>query len=843
MQPTWKWCWHPLSRLSLLRGAERPLSVAKFGGSLARDPPIHPLTIINMEQLLLVTTPTTTSTTVTTTVAATTMTTSGPSGLGHYVDPFWIKEAYNISQKPCPPSITNPMIAGAAAFTTHKKYIVVSHSLYTEKVMQYAYSPEQIQMPKFAYLDCYASALYPSNPKTCIITCHLLKINDRTSVDVFIVPTSDDRALQAVMEGTCPSSKYKVSAWLKTVPTNSSFPAPPLPLWDTMFKRVNAGHPFLEGLSQKISEINSSCATSQNISTCTPTQHTDTEEIDIVNVNDSDTANPRGRPESSTPSDGESDSYSGRERRRKLTHHKRAGPTPQDSSQDREHNPNLNESSQEIIYPTQEIEEPKKKYKKRKLTSGSDRIKSSKIPAQAKTDSEMELGSDITVTASNPALEAVGLCYIPVRRSTRNKTPTQEKTSKPNTSKTANLQKPAKPAKPTSQPQPPAANPAPAVNPAPAPNPTPPKPKIPPIIIKAQASFDKFKKLCFNIDPAKQFQISALPRAQGFQIFTFTEARHQAFIKGLEDNKVPFYTHTPKPHPTATVVIRGLLPGISDQEVAEALKEEHGIQADAVTTINVRGAPCPLKRVTYNSTLKENRLIWNIQTLLYHRVTIETPIPQGDPICKNCSAIGHIAKWCKLTGPTVACSYCAGPHPLQDCNYEWQDDGNEHLKCARCGEKHRSTYKGCPEYAKIQAKKTGRSITPISTQPPPTQDTRPAAQPATKGWTRNPLKKGEIQPSNSHIYLNETSADEIQPTPTPPRKARPRARSRSQSRVRVTIPPAEPQRRQEPPAQSAGMDALIQELRKNTDMMQSMMTMMMRVIELLLAQLPANRNG
>lgn len=193
-----------------------------------------------------------------------------------------------------------------------------------------------------------------------------------------------------------------------------------------------------------------------------------------------------------------------------------------------------------------------------------------------------------------------------------------------------------------------------------------------------------------EIAPAKSWQINNLRRGGGFELYATTIEVFEKFREAFEQQGIPHFTHRPKTK-TATVIMKGLSHGISDEEIQQALEEENDIRATKVTTVHARGRPSPLKREEFIPSNPNTKKIWSLRTLYNHKITVEEPIPQGEPICYKCSEIGHLGQTCHITsGPSLHCSHCGEEHVVTDC-----PDVNDSTKkrCHRCGSgEHRATY-------------------------------------------------------------------------------------------------------------------------------------------------------
>jgi len=76
-----------------------------------------------------------------------------------------------------------------------------------------------------------------------------------------------------------------------------------------------------------------------------------------------------------------------------------------------------------------------------------------------------------------------------------------------------------------------------------------------------------------------------------------------------------------------------------------------------------------------------------------YKVSVYVPTPIR---CGKCQRYGHKSQQCKRQEPR--CPRCTEPHEYNKCTAT-----DEQIKCANCGDKHSSGYKGCKKYREVSS--------------------------------------------------------------------------------------------------------------------------------------------
>jgi len=190
------------------------------------------------------------------------------------------------------------------------------------------------------------------------------------------------------------------------------------------------------------------------------------------------------------------------------------------------------------------------------------------------------------------------------------------------------------------------------------------------------------------------------------------EDNYRVLSKYLDDNKNNFYTYQLKSSKGLQVVLKGIESDLTPAEITMALQEK-GISAKSVFNIlNGDRKPQPLFKVELepeNKPLKkyEERPIYNLQFLLYRRITVEESHKRNGPVqCANCQEYGHTRSYCKLR---PVCVVCGELHDSAHCPAS-KDECNS-KKCGNCGDNQTANYRGCPVYKELKSRIHQRGIT------------------------------------------------------------------------------------------------------------------------------------
>jgi len=188
--------------------------------------------------------------------------------------------------------------------------------------------------------------------------------------------------------------------------------------------------------------------------------------------------------------------------------------------------------------------------------------------------------------------------------------------------------------------------------------------------------------------------------------------------RNLITEKREFHTYAASNERTHAFVLRGLEGNITAEDIKESLIDEHTITPREVYLM--KGTFRPLYLVVLDSSYTLAKLRGKVRSILNVKISWENRKNQREMTqCRKCQTWGHVARNCHRT---TKCSKCAGNHEITQCQPE------NPIKCANCGESHRSFDSSCPVYeyrlGAIRSKKT------LPSQPTKYIDAPPPSRPA-----------------------------------------------------------------------------------------------------------------
>jgi len=168
---------------------------------------------------------------------------------------------------------------------------------------------------------------------------------------------------------------------------------------------------------------------------------------------------------------------------------------------------------------------------------------------------------------------------------------------------------------------------------------------------------------------------------------------------------------------TFKVVIKGILTDITKTEVTEEL-ENMGYKVKNVRQFGTPSKKLSIHMITLASNLI-NRAIFNLHSLIYTTVNVESYRSNNPAQCYSCQKFGHSSRHCNYT---PRCVKCGGPHLANVCTKKIEEDPT----CASCQGTHTANYKECPTFLKIKTnKRPVRQNTIKTIQAPPNPDLHP----------------------------------------------------------------------------------------------------------------------
>lgn len=167
--------------------------------------------------------------------------------------------------------------------------------------------------------------------------------------------------------------------------------------------------------------------------------------------------------------------------------------------------------------------------------------------------------------------------------------------------------------------------------------------------------------------------------------------------------KLQFYTYTPKTRSKIKMVLKGLPPGHSQEEVQSELQRK--INFDEIRQFKKKVdsgniVSIPVFLITFSSSTPVKSIL-AIKDICFNLITWEkyrskNPILQ----CYNCQQFNHVAYNCNMP---PHCMKCGQTHATITCT------SNDANVCSNCSGQHRSNSKECPRYIMSLQNKVKRS--------------------------------------------------------------------------------------------------------------------------------------
>ncbi|KAI5713820.1 hypothetical protein M8J76_016549 [Diaphorina citri] len=224
--------------------------------------------------------------------------------------------------------------------------------------------------------------------------------------------------------------------------------------------------------------------------------------------------------------------------------------------------------------------------------------------------------------------------------------------------------------------------------------------------------------------------------------YTHSEEDFKLLKTYLTEKQFQFHTFTLQTEKLVKIVLRGLPPTISEDDIKEELNDL-GHKVEKVHQLS-KNPQYPVYSLLFSpGTVLSN--IFKIKTLCYCVVSWEKPHKKTNPTqCYRCQKFHHVANNCTRQKKCVKCS---GDHHVKECNQE------EEL-CANCNEHHSANSKVCEVYKKVSKHNTR--------PPPPPRVSNPGTQyPSQGAWPR--LRT----PPTTMAALFSQSPTSQPPTPAP----------------------------------------------------------------------------
>ena len=276
----------------------------------------------------------------------------------------------------------------------------------------------------------------------------------------------------------------------------------------------------------------------------------------------------------------------------------------------------------------------------------------------------------------------------------------------------------------------------------------PPSPKVPPIFLPGSAWRQVASKLMTAV-PTEGITAKVCDN-NTIKLHCVDHELFRIVQKYLHKNNVDFHTVPSSTERSIKVVIRGLLPEISETEVYDELKCK-GYDVTTVRQFGNATRKFPLHMVILPAS-PSSKLIYNETSLFYMAIKIEAYKSNHPAQCFSCQRFGHSSLHC---GYAPRCVKCASGHLAKDCLKTREDPPT----CVNCGGDHTANFKSCPslilEKEKRRPDRPNTSKTAFNTSTPPLSNCPVPAAPI------NQLSNTQNAPSITTTYASKTSSNSL----------------------------------------------------------------------------------
>ena len=218
---------------------------------------------------------------------------------------------------------------------------------------------------------------------------------------------------------------------------------------------------------------------------------------------------------------------------------------------------------------------------------------------------------------------------------------------------------------------------------------------------------------------------------QGLRVQTSTMEDFNAVQYYLSANKIQYFTYQKTSEPPVKVVLRGLPPTISEEEIlvelqnlefpALSVRQFKKLSFDPTTEERTK-VPLPIWAISLHNEDGIKDKIKRISGLFHLTVKIEDYKGNTGPIqCFRCQRFGHKAVGCNIQ---PKCVKCGNSHFTKDCT----KDPATPPTCCNCKGAHPANYRQCPRYQAYNKSQSGETSTSFQI----TNENFPRPRPARK---------------------------------------------------------------------------------------------------------------
>lgn len=221
-------------------------------------------------------------------------------------------------------------------------------------------------------------------------------------------------------------------------------------------------------------------------------------------------------------------------------------------------------------------------------------------------------------------------------------------------------------------------------------------------------------------------EYKSLYNTQGLRVQTSCYEDFNALQFYLSSNKIQYFTYQKASETPVKVVLRGLPPAISEEEI---LVELQNLQYPVISVRQFKKlnysemsnerikVPLPLWAISLHNVEGVIGKIKNMTGLFHLTVKVEDYIGNTGPTqCFRCQRFGHKAAGCNIL---PKCVKCGGSHFTKECT----KDPATPATCCNCKGEHPANYRQCPKYQAYTkttraSSSTGASTSTSSSSPP-----------------------------------------------------------------------------------------------------------------------------
>ncbi|KAG5868858.1 hypothetical protein JTB14_011686 [Gonioctena quinquepunctata] len=212
--------------------------------------------------------------------------------------------------------------------------------------------------------------------------------------------------------------------------------------------------------------------------------------------------------------------------------------------------------------------------------------------------------------------------------------------------------------------------------------------KPPPIIIKDKKNWPAISQLFrnSNLKSDKNFNDK-----DGIKIIFSEMGTYEKCLQTMEQHKIDHSTFKKKSSNEIRAIFEGVAEDFSIEDITNDHKSKGFHQRVVARSKNRDGFPMSLILCIVpesDHAIKNLMIIMDVHVKFEHQ---RKKSRTGQ--CYNCQKFGHTAYTCNLT---PVCRHCAGQHESRA-----HPKDNIPNKCSNCNGDHKSNYRGCPEYPRI----------------------------------------------------------------------------------------------------------------------------------------------